>query len=182
MDVPNTIASIQHTDRKNVIDHYAYWNTEQIKIDLNSKRHNFSLLLSNIFNDFNISTIIRNANAFLGQNIFVYGRKKFDRRGTVGTHIYENIINIKDLSLLPKDAMIIGIDNIERAEPIETFQYPTDRHIIFAFGQEQVGLPEEVIPICEKLLYIKQYGSVRSLNVGSASSIVMYDYCLKNNL
>jgi tRNA G18 (ribose-2'-O)-methylase SpoU len=28
-------------------------------------------------------------------------------------------------------------------------------------------------------VYIKQYGSVRSLNVGTASGIAMYDYCNK---
>jgi tRNA G18 (ribose-2'-O)-methylase SpoU len=47
------------------------------------------------------------------------------------------------------------------------------------FGQEQVGIPKEVLDICHDKIYIQQYGSVRSLNVGTASGIAMYDYCSK---
>jgi tRNA G18 (ribose-2'-O)-methylase SpoU len=48
------------------------------------------------------------------------------------------------------------------------------------FGQEQEGLTEELLARCEKITFIHQYGSVRSLNVGVASGIAMYDYCKKN--
>jgi tRNA G18 (ribose-2'-O)-methylase SpoU len=177
--VKNTIASMGKQEKRNVIDIFHYFTNEQIKTVLDTKRHNFSILISNIFNDFNIGTVIRNSNAFLGKNIYIYGRRKYDKRGAVGMFSYEHIKFIKDLNELPKDVVIYGIDNIANAEPIETFKYPTDKHVIFAFGQEQVGLPDEVIPICQKLLYIKQYGSVRSLNVGTASGIVMYDYVRK---
>ena len=184
MSQNNTIDTIHRSDyiRKNVIDMYAYWNNEAIKADLDTKRHNFSVLISNIFYDFNLGSVIRNCNAFLGSRIYVYGARKYDKRATVGTYKYERIENIQTLDKLPSDAIIVGIDNVDGAEDIETFEYPKDRHIIFAFGQEQVGLPMEMAAACEKMLYIKQYGSVRSLNVGCASGIVMYDYCRKMNV
>jgi tRNA G18 (ribose-2'-O)-methylase SpoU len=47
------------------------------------------------------------------------------------------------------------------------------------FGQEQIGIPKKLLDLCDELVYIKQYGSVRSLNVGTASGIAMYDYCSK---
>jgi tRNA G18 (ribose-2'-O)-methylase SpoU len=47
------------------------------------------------------------------------------------------------------------------------------------FGQEQIGIDKEVLEVCHDLIYIEQYGSVRSLNVGTASGIAMYDYCSK---
>jgi tRNA G18 (ribose-2'-O)-methylase SpoU len=47
------------------------------------------------------------------------------------------------------------------------------------FGQEQVGVPQELLEIANDTVYIAQYGSVRSLNVGTASGVVMYDYCAK---
>lgn len=167
-------------DTRNVIDVFKYWTMDAIKTNLDIRRHNFSILISNEINDFNCGSIIRNSNAFLAKEVIIYGRKQYDKRGTVGTHLYENIKHVRHIDDLeiPADSMLIGVDNIENSVPIETFVYP-DRHVIFAFGQEQVGLPKEIIDICEKIIYIKQYGSVRSLNMGVASGIVMYDYCSK---
>jgi tRNA G18 (ribose-2'-O)-methylase SpoU len=47
------------------------------------------------------------------------------------------------------------------------------------FGQEQIGVPTEILNICNDILYIPQYGSVRSINVGTASGILMNSYCSK---
>lgn len=168
------------TDNRNVLDVYKYWTTEAIKADLDTKRHNFSVLISNKFNDFNIGSVIRNANAFLAKEIIIYGRRKFDPRGTVGTVHYENFRHVKVVEeLVFPDSVIVGMDNIPSAKPIETFEWPKDKHVIMAFGQEQSGLPEEIINICHHMVYIRQYGSVRSLNVGCASAITMFDYCQK---
>lgn len=165
------------TETRNIIDYYHYWKTEAIKADLDKKRHNYSILISNKFHDFNIGTVIRNSNAFLGKQIFVLGRKKYDRRGTVGTHNYENLIHVPTMDELP-DIPIVAIDNVDGAVPMETFEWP-EEHFIMAFGQEQVGLPEEVLERAKHIVYISQYGSVRSINVGTASGIAMYDYCAK---
>jgi tRNA G18 (ribose-2'-O)-methylase SpoU len=48
---------------------------------------------------------------------------------------------------------------------------------VMIFGQEQIGIPTEVLEMCDHVLYIPQYGSVRSINVGSASAIAMNAYC-----
>ena len=75
-------------ETRNVIDHYHYWKHEAIIADLDSKRNNFTVLCSNLYNDFNIATVIRNSNAFLAKQVILYGSKQYDRRGTVGTHHY----------------------------------------------------------------------------------------------
>lgn len=171
----------QNPDTRNIIDYYHYWTNEAIKADLDTKRHNFSILCSNIGHDFNLATIIRNANAFLAKEVIIYGRKKYDRRGAVGTQNYTHfkyVREIEDLKgLFNQYDLILGIDNIPGAEPIEEYDWWNPKlNILICFGQEQIGLPKEVIDMCHKLLYIKQYGSVRSLNVGCASAIAMYEY------
>ncbi|RDJ35556.1 MAG: TrmH family RNA methyltransferase [Crenarchaeota archaeon] len=166
-------------DERNVIDYFKYWEVDAIRAQLDKNRHNFSVLVSNEFNDFNLGSVIRNANAFLAKEVIIFGRRKFDKRGTVGTHIYENLKYVKEMEKLDfSDCVVVGIDNIENAVPIETFTWP-DKHVIMAFGQEQIGLSKKIKDICNIFLYIKQYGSVRSLNVGCASAIAMYDYCSK---
>jgi tRNA G18 (ribose-2'-O)-methylase SpoU len=170
------------TETRNIIDYYHYWNTEAIKADLDSKRHNFSILCSNLYNDFNIGTIIRNANAFLANEVIIYGHKKWDRRGAVGTQNYTNfnyVPEIKNLNeKLREFDIILGIDNIENSINIQDYQWNYNKKTLLCLGQEQVGLPQEIIDKCDDILYIKQYGSVRSINVGTASGIVMYEYCV----
>lgn len=169
-------------DNRNIIDYYKYWKTDAIKADLDSKRNNFSILISNDFHDFNIGSVIRNANAFLASQVIIVGKKQFDRRGTVGTHTYENMKYVSKIEefVKPNNSILVGVDNIENSIPVETFDWPKDKHVIMAFGQEQVGLTQNILEICDHIVYIKQYGSVRSLNVGCASAIIMYDYCKKN--
>jgi tRNA G18 (ribose-2'-O)-methylase SpoU len=168
------------SETRNIIDYYWYWETEAIKADLDTKRHQFAILCSNLYNDFNISTVIRNSNAFLAKKVYVYGRRSWDKRGSVGTHHYQHIEYLPedyDLKELKKNYTFVAIDNVEGAVPMDDFVWP--KNTLMLFGQEQVGLPPELIAECEHVVYIKQFGSVRSLNVGCASSIAMYDYCNK---
>ena len=177
-------------DRRNLIDHYKYWNDDAIRADLETKRHNFSVVCCNIGNDFNISTVVRNANAFLAKEVIVYGNKKYDRRGTVGTHHYTNFRHVKSIdnlqsyieetfSKFENKVKLLGIDNVCEAKDINAFDFDPNVHYIMIFGQEQIGVPANVLSMCDELLYIPQYGSVRSINVGTASGIIMNNYCAK---
>jgi len=171
----------------NVIDYYKEWETKAILGDLDTKRKNFTVLCSNIENDFNISTVIRNSNAFLASEVWIYGRKQYDRRGAVGTQNYTHFKHVKDIENVHNEIRvlkqkhgnirIVGIDNVDGAFPINTYAWPNHQHILMIFGQEKNGVPKELLDICDEVLYIKQYGSVRSLNVGTASGIAMYSYC-----
>jgi hypothetical protein len=42
---------LKNKDSRNVIDVYKYWKTEAIRADLDQKRHNFSVLITNQFHD-----------------------------------------------------------------------------------------------------------------------------------
>ena len=74
-------------------------------------------------------------------------------------------------------AFVTG-DHLERI-PLLRGILPSDVHVLMCFGQESVGLSQEVLDFCCDIVYISQDGSVRSLNVGCASAIAMYDYCRK---
>lgn len=165
-------------DNRNIIDFYKYWTTDAIIADLDTKRNNFSVLISNKLNDFNIGSVIRNANAFMAKEVILYGKKRFDHRGAVGTHHYTHFKHVKELEELNfPDSIVIGVDNIDKSKPIESFIWPKDKHILLVFGQEDVGIITELQGICQDFIYIHQYGSVRSLNVGCASGIAMYSLC-----
>jgi tRNA G18 (ribose-2'-O)-methylase SpoU len=172
----------------NVIDYYKEWEVNAIIGDLDTKRNNFTVLCSNVENDFNIATAIRNSNAFLASEVWIYGKKQYDRRGTVGTHNYTHFKHVKtiedvhnkitELRNVHPELRIVGIDNVSGASRIDEYEW-SQSHVLMIFGQEKNGIPQELLDICDDIVYIKQYGSVRSLNVGTASGIAMYDYCSK---
>ena len=118
-------------DNRNIIDYYKYWNTDAIIADLDTKRQNYSILISNKLNDFNIGSVIRNANAFMAKEVILYGKKKFDHRGAVGTHHYTHFRHVKTINELNEldlsESFIVGVDNIENAKPIENFIWPKNR-------------------------------------------------------
>jgi tRNA G18 (ribose-2'-O)-methylase SpoU len=72
---------------------------------------------------------------------------------------------------------IVAIDNVGDSQIIN--EYLWTNKSVMVFGEEGRGLSDEVLEFADDIVYIQQYGSVRSLNVGTASGIVMYDYCSK---
>ena len=166
-------------DNRNIIDHYAYWSDEAIRADLDTRRLPYALLLENYSYDFNIATTVRSANAFLASKIHVCGRKKWDKRGSVGTNHYEHLSYHPDSESViddyrEKGYKIVAIDNIDGASSMVEYQW--DEKSLIIFGQEQIGISPESLKAADDVVYIPQLGSVRSLNVGVASGIAMFSY------
>jgi len=168
--------------KHNVTDNYKSWDLEDIKQDLRMKAHPFAVLMEHWKGDFNISTMIRNANAFNAAQVFYIGKKRFDRRGAVGTHHYVDLNYLNDISELLKlkeNYVFVGLDNnVDRCVPMETFEWPPNALMIF--GEEGEGISPLLSKHCDYIVSIKQFGSVRSLNVGTSSGIAMYDWVLKS--
>jgi tRNA G18 (ribose-2'-O)-methylase SpoU len=174
---------------RNVIDRYKSWSTESIKKDLQRTSNPFAVCMEHWQGDFNISTLMRNANAFNAREVFYFGKKRFDRRGTVGSHHYIHFTHlqrgISELLALKKDYTIIGIENnVPNTCKLNQFNWQSiEKPPLMLFGEEGVGLTKEALELTDYCIEIPQYGSVRSLNVGTSSGIIMYDYVrfLKNS-
>ena len=167
-------------DKRNIIDFYRDWKLEDIKIDLDRKCFPYSVLMEQWQGDFNIGGLVRNANAFAAKEVFYIGKKKWDRRGAVGTHHYTAVKYLDSydcISSLKKEYILIGIDNVEGSVPMESFNWPDNSLMIF--GEESFGITKDVLAMCDKIVGITQFGSVRSLNAAVASGITMFDYTNK---
>lgn len=143
-----------------------------------------SVAMINIGGDFNLSTMVRNANFFGFRSVHYVGKKKWDKRGSVGTYHYTPMYHHKDESsflLQLSGRTIIAIENnIPEYEDktINLFDYNFKDSIdpIFVFGEENKGLSDLILDRSNVVLTIPNYGSVRSLNVGTTSGIVMAMY------
>ena len=167
--------------QRNVADKFKNMTEDQIKKYLKNTSNLFSVCMEHWNGDFNISTLIRNANAFNAEEVFYIGKKKWDRRGAVGTHNYTSLTHLKsyeDLASLSRKYTIVGIDNnLPKTKNLNQFDWEAlDKPPLMIFGEEKTGLSKEALEICHLLLEIPQYGSVRSLNVGTSSGVLMYDF------
>lgn len=159
----------------NVVDNFKHLTVAEIKATLAATAFPYAVMCENVIGDFNLGTIIRNANAFNAREIFYIGNKKFDKRGMCGVHNYNDvkwISSVDELINLKNKYVFVGVDNINGAVPISTHSWQENTLLIF--GEEGVGLTPTMQKLCDKMLYIEQYGSVRSLNVGTASGIIMH--------
>ncbi|MCZ7533098.1 MAG: RNA methyltransferase [Acidimicrobiia bacterium] len=171
-------------DTRNVIDAYRYWTREAIIADLDTKRHAFHVVIENWQHDFNIGTIVRNANAFGAHTVHIVGKRRWNRRGAMVTDRYQHIEHhptIDDLLEHARrvDLPLIGIDINEVSTPIESATIP--QRCALVFGQEGPGISPAMVAACDAVYEITQYGSTRSINVGVASGIAMYTWVLQHD-
>jgi tRNA G18 (ribose-2'-O)-methylase SpoU len=168
-------------DRRNVLDEYRYWKREAIVADLDLRRHGFHVAIENFQHDFNIGTIVRNANAFLAHTVHIVGKRRWNKRGAMVTDRYQHIdyhASVEEFVAWADNASLplVGIDIRQDSEPIESCSLP--ERCTLVFGQEGPGLSDEMVAACEIILHISQYGSTRSINVGVASGIAMHTWVL----
>jgi len=172
---------LEHGDRRNVVDEYRYWSNAAIKRDLKNKSNGLHVAIENFQHDFNIGTIVRNANAFNVSVVHIIGKKQWNRRGAMVTDKYLEILHhasVEDFVKAIKDRSIVAIDNITGSQPLTQTKLP--RNCVLVFGGEGPGISQELQDVAEKTVMIEQFGSTRSVNVGVASGIVMYAWMEHN--
>jgi tRNA G18 (ribose-2'-O)-methylase SpoU len=166
-------------DRRNVVDRYRYWRRDAIVADLDRRRHPFHVAVENWQHDFNIGTVVRNANAFLAAEVHIVGRRRWNRRGAMVTDRYQHVrhhATIEEFTAWAGEAglPLVGIDILPGATPLEAARLP--ECCVLVFGQEGPGLSEGMQAACAVVHSITQYGSTRSLNAGVASGIAMHTW------
>ncbi len=166
---------------RNVVDEYKWLSNEDVLKDLADKRHNFSILLCNIKRDVNIGSAIRSHATFLGQDIILYGHKRFNRVPCVGTYAYSIIKHLKYVeeidTVLGEYDEVVGCDYIEgKSKSVWESAFDYSKKTLLCFGHENDGLPEELIPRCDRLIHIPMFGVTRSFNVAVSAAIMMNEY------
>jgi tRNA G18 (ribose-2'-O)-methylase SpoU len=167
------------TARRNVVDHFKNMEAEAVRAELDKDRSELILILENIAYDINVGGLIRTFNIMNGREIWIAGRKQWDRRGAVGTHNYCYVKYTPELSSLTdmlKDEgyTIFAAELTDDAVPLDKAVFPAKTAIIL--GAEASGILPETLKESDYRIMIPQRGSARSMNVTAAGSIMMYEY------
>lgn len=168
-------------DKRNVEDKYRYWSVEAIKSDLAKTRYDVHIAIENWQHDMNIGTIVRNANAFNVAAVHIIGKRHWNKRGAMVTDRYLDIFHhptVADFVTAVDGREIIAIDNQKGATMLPDASLPV--HSVLVFGGEGPGLSTEMVAASQEMVAIPQFGSTRSVNVGVASGIILYEWLRRN--
>jgi tRNA G18 (ribose-2'-O)-methylase SpoU len=162
---------------------------ENVKICQND-RLPFSVGLINVTGDLNVGMMIRSACLMGASNFYIFGRKKFDKRSTVGAEKYINIVQynyeaplhadqqiLEDLLTLDHHIFICEQGGVELGtfECGLTYKKIKNKEPLFLFGSESHGVPDVIANQFTKIS-IPQRGVLRSYNVSAAMNIMCWDY------
>jgi tRNA G18 (ribose-2'-O)-methylase SpoU len=176
----------------NVQDEYKNNSVEQnIAIARNEQRP-FSVGAINVTGELNVGMMIRSACLLGAENFYIFGRKKFDKRSTVGAEKYINIvqyvfddpmhadteINDRLMYLLNWNSVVLCEHGGADAGSFMAKElYKELKRPLFVFGSESHGLPDNITQNDNFYkLSIPQRGVLRSFNVSAAMNIICWDY------
>lgn len=168
---------MEESDTRNVIDKYRGQSVEAIREDLDRSRHELEIAIENLERDFNMGTVVRNANAFNVRKVHVIGRRQWNKRGAMKTDAYLTIQYHSSAEAFVEQMHaehreVIAIDIVPGAQALGEATLP--RKAVLVFGSEGAGISEELLGASQSVVMIEQFGSTRSINVGVASGIAMY--------
>jgi tRNA G18 (ribose-2'-O)-methylase SpoU len=166
-------------DQRNVVDRYRYWTHQAIVADLAVRRRPFHVAIENWQHDFNIGTVVRNANAFLAEAVHIVGNRRWNRRGAMVTDRYVDVRHHDTIAELAawaesENLPLLGIDLLPGSASILDGDLP--RRCVLLFGQEGPGLSDAARAAVGQVLHVPQLGSTRSINAGVASGIAMFEW------
>jgi len=179
-DVINETASRHY----NVADEYKDNTVEENRAICNKQSLPFSIAAMSVAGDLNIGMMMRTASLLGARDFFIFGRRKYDKRSTVGAQNYINVhqspMDVKSFHDVCQDTgyQPVFIEQGGLTLPLtegEWNRMPTKP--MFVFGSESDGIPNDIIYTFPHapIISIPQWGVLRSYNVSSAMSIVTWE-------
>ncbi|HTK39874.1 MAG TPA: TrmH family RNA methyltransferase [Patescibacteria group bacterium] len=164
-------------DTRNVVDEFKGKSHEGIVSELDRRGVKLQIAIENLTRDFNMGTIVRSANAFGVRRVHVIGRRQWNKRGAMMTDKYLHVYyheSVSSFVAAVKPKVIVAVDNVPGSTDIRGVARDDDA--ILVFGAEGPGLSDELLASADHTVSIPQRGSTRSLNVGVAAGIALWEW------
>jgi len=153
--------------------------------DINSKNP-FILVFDRPSDYGNLGSIIRSANAFCVDGIFIIGHgidiyEPKVIRSSLGSIFFTKIVTIKPMEVLldyikiQKEKNNMEIVGTDSNGTVSLKDCKLNKPIMVIIGNEAKGMSVGLKVICDKIIKIPMEGNINSLNVSCASSIIMWE-------
>ena len=142
-----------------------------------------SLILDNLRSAFNVGSIFRTADTARIAQVITCGytahpphpRLEKTALGTleyVETHHCSNAVEAVD-DFRERGTAVWALETTSASVPYTSVEFP--RPVVLVLGNEALGVGEDVLAACDKLVEIPVFGFKNSLNVASAAAVVLFE-------
>jgi 23S rRNA (guanosine2251-2'-O)-methyltransferase len=145
-----------------------------------------TLMMYNLNGDMNVGMCVRTAVIYGCSDIYIVGKKKYDRRPEVGAKHYIRFHRFPSIpSSFFHEHKLLPIFVEQGGIPLEDYSFKRylpqtleqGWKVCLVMGSESFGLPKEMLKELDApILTISQFGVMRSLNVSVATGIVLYEF------
>ena len=147
------------------------------------QKHPITLVCDNISNAPNIGSLFRISDAFnideivfCGDDIPIGKRMTKTSRSTEKYVNYRITKNIKDeIDQLKASHFIIALEITAKSIEINQFKLDSNKPVVLIIGDENFGVSESVLELCDAVIHINMFGNNSSMNVVQATSIALYE-------
>lgn len=145
-----------------------------------------TVILDNIRSGMNVGSFFRTADAFLIEHLILTGitatpPHKEILKTAIGSNntvnwVYEPNTSDAIRRLKSEGFVIIGIEQTDKSEALQTFAVNTHQRYAIVMGNEVEGISDDVLPLLDHAVEIPQFGTKHSLNVAVCGGIVMWHF------
>jgi 23S rRNA (uridine2479-2'-O)-methyltransferase len=174
------------TDKMNPSEMLITAKVKQNEIsDINSKNP-FILVFDRPSDYGNLGSIIRSANAFnvdgifiIGHGIDIYESKVI--RSSLGSIFFTKIVAVKSMEILldyiriQKEKNNMEIVGTDSNGTVSLKDCKINKPVMVIIGNEAKGMSVGLKEICDRIIKIPMEGNINSLNVSCAASIIMWE-------
>jgi tRNA G18 (ribose-2'-O)-methylase SpoU len=152
-------------------------SADEVRQALAPLRHDFSIALVAPGNAFAAGAIVRVAHSYLAREVFVVGEGDWYPKASMGMQKYESVRRVADAAELRaatagRPLWVLEKDQARRS--LHEAAFPPG--VVFVFGSERFGVPEDLLAMADEVLGIPLYGVNHSLPVAVAAGIVMNEW------
>lgn len=128
----------------------------------------------------NLARIVRVAGCFGIRQIIAAGNNRIDPDIARDSLDYVEIQRRRTLGPVLKKLQLdgytlVGLEQTDQSTCLYNFNFP--RQTALVVGHERLGIDEQLLNILDLAVEIPVYGMPYSLNVASATTIAIYEYC-----
>ena len=155
---------------------------EEQRAELDRLRSQLSIAVVRAKNPFNVGAIIRVAHSFLVREIFLIGTEPFYERAAMGMQRYEHIVECTDEKAFLEaieGRPLLGVERDHADSTIWQVDYPADA--VLLFGNEDEGIPPELLRACRHIVAIPMYGINHSYPVAVAVGMVLCEWARRRD-
>ncbi len=153
---------------------------DEVKAELDRIRHPFRVAVRRSKNPFNVGGVIRTAHSFLAKEIVLIGTERYYRKGSMGMHRFEHVVNVESeeafVAMAKARGWFLSVLEKDHERPVGLWDAKLPEDCVLVIGNEDEGPGEVLLAAADEVVAIPMWGINHSYPMTVAAGIVMAEW------